>query len=401
MPITFTCNCGKKYTVRDELSGKQGRCAACGKVLIIPRTSDKPDDELVLPDSDEESYKQTGTSRPTTTSAEEEEWQGTRRGGEARVSGWHIQDKGRLFGPFPPSHLKQLAIEGSIEPQTLVKREVDTVWFPAGRVKGLFDSEHTAPAEKPSHTPTTPAAGTESMQAADNGPSPPSPRPTMSTEVKCLGPAFALRKKQPWHLDVYDTYAIFTDPETSEQFRFPSETKHYRFAIRFFSNYNFAFIPYSRLYGFVLDEQTLGGLKFLAANQGASESADRKSLTFQVRFWAGFQLFIVAAFLLIGVIPILRGRAELKPEVPFLMVFYCVIAFLAVNAWRLRKWAILGEAILFTASSVWNAVAVIVAITHGHPPEAVLYLAGSIFVASQFFRTLNADLGSDSTSEDD
>lgn len=33
--ITFTCSCGKKYTVSENNVGKEGRCPACGAVMVI------------------------------------------------------------------------------------------------------------------------------------------------------------------------------------------------------------------------------------------------------------------------------------------------------------------------------------------------------------------------------
>jgi len=36
MPIRVTCECGKAYSVKDELAGKTVRCKACGETLRIP-----------------------------------------------------------------------------------------------------------------------------------------------------------------------------------------------------------------------------------------------------------------------------------------------------------------------------------------------------------------------------
>lgn len=36
MSIEFSCSCGKKYKLRDELAGKKAKCAQCGKVLEVP-----------------------------------------------------------------------------------------------------------------------------------------------------------------------------------------------------------------------------------------------------------------------------------------------------------------------------------------------------------------------------
>lgn len=36
MAIIVTCTCGKQFKVKDELAGKRGKCAACGRVLSVP-----------------------------------------------------------------------------------------------------------------------------------------------------------------------------------------------------------------------------------------------------------------------------------------------------------------------------------------------------------------------------
>ncbi|MEX2092531.1 MAG: hypothetical protein WD971_07625 [Pirellulales bacterium] len=35
--ITFSCECGKRHQVKDELAGKRGKCS-CGKTLVIPQS---------------------------------------------------------------------------------------------------------------------------------------------------------------------------------------------------------------------------------------------------------------------------------------------------------------------------------------------------------------------------
>ena len=34
--ITFSCECGKRFQVKDELAGKRAKCS-CGKTLVIPK----------------------------------------------------------------------------------------------------------------------------------------------------------------------------------------------------------------------------------------------------------------------------------------------------------------------------------------------------------------------------
>ena len=36
MPITATCQCGKKYTFKDQFAGRRAKCPACGQVVQIP-----------------------------------------------------------------------------------------------------------------------------------------------------------------------------------------------------------------------------------------------------------------------------------------------------------------------------------------------------------------------------
>ncbi len=56
MAILFQCNCGQKYSIKEELAGKKTSCKVCGKILRIPdvvkstRTKSKP----VQPEPDED-----------------------------------------------------------------------------------------------------------------------------------------------------------------------------------------------------------------------------------------------------------------------------------------------------------------------------------------------------------
>ena len=40
--ITFNCDCGKKYTVDDKLSGRKAKCKACGAAIIVPQVQSLP-----------------------------------------------------------------------------------------------------------------------------------------------------------------------------------------------------------------------------------------------------------------------------------------------------------------------------------------------------------------------
>ena len=48
MPITFSCECGKKFQVKDEFAGKQTNCPVCGKTWMIPGG----DEELELEETE-------------------------------------------------------------------------------------------------------------------------------------------------------------------------------------------------------------------------------------------------------------------------------------------------------------------------------------------------------------
>src|SRR5262245_29051268 len=41
MPIFFSCGCGEKYRVQEELAGKKVRCRQCGELLIVPLAEPK------------------------------------------------------------------------------------------------------------------------------------------------------------------------------------------------------------------------------------------------------------------------------------------------------------------------------------------------------------------------
>ena len=38
MPISITCQCGKKLKVRDTLAGKKVKCPACQHLLAVPES---------------------------------------------------------------------------------------------------------------------------------------------------------------------------------------------------------------------------------------------------------------------------------------------------------------------------------------------------------------------------
>jgi hypothetical protein len=223
-------------------------------------------------------------------------------------------------------------------------------------------------------------------------------KPIWSTEVKCK--SLGLRK-HTWHLDIYSSYAIFTDQQTSKQFRFPDEAKRHGFATSFISGYNFS----SDKYRFLIDKQSLKYLKNIcssrahlsneehAKRRGITEqeiTQERKRLVSHVRFWSGLQL-VVSAIILVGAF--VSPRFWENQFAPFLIAAILVWSFVAVSAWRLQKWAIFCQMVLYTASSLWNAIMLLLYQHHGQPiGKPALYLSISIFVAQGFFRAFKARL---------
>ena len=51
---------------------------------------------------------------------------------------WYVRVGSAEQGPFTSSALKQLALQGKVAPDTLVKRGTSGSWVPASAVRGLF-----------------------------------------------------------------------------------------------------------------------------------------------------------------------------------------------------------------------------------------------------------------------
>src|SRR5437868_6937196 len=52
---------------------------------------------------------------------------------------WYFKKLGKELGPFTASELRHRAQEGSIRPETWVRKSADGKWVPARKIKGLFD----------------------------------------------------------------------------------------------------------------------------------------------------------------------------------------------------------------------------------------------------------------------
>lgn len=69
---------------------------------------------------------------------------------------WFVRGGGKVYGPLDSARLKQLAAEGKINEATEVAQNQSGPWYPAGKVRGLFDSSAaTAPTYAPAPAPIT------------------------------------------------------------------------------------------------------------------------------------------------------------------------------------------------------------------------------------------------------
>jgi WD40 repeat protein len=71
---------------------------------------------------------------------------------------WYVRVSGKEHGPYSSAQLKQLAQKGRISPATPVRREQDTDWTTAARIKGLLDSpqQATVPPSTDTHQAVAP-----------------------------------------------------------------------------------------------------------------------------------------------------------------------------------------------------------------------------------------------------
>jgi len=54
---------------------------------------------------------------------------------------WSYKFMGETVGPLSPSELRDHAIDGRVQPDSLVTRDGTDDWVSADRIKGLFDSD--------------------------------------------------------------------------------------------------------------------------------------------------------------------------------------------------------------------------------------------------------------------
>lgn len=65
------------------------------------------------------------------------------------AASWYVRGGGKVYGPLESARLKQLVAEGKINETTDVAQNQAGPWYPAGRVRGLFETTTSVPTSSP------------------------------------------------------------------------------------------------------------------------------------------------------------------------------------------------------------------------------------------------------------
>ena len=65
------------------------------------------------------------------------------------AASWFVRGGGKVYGPLDSAKLKQLVAEGKINETTEVAQNQAGPWYPAGKVRGLFETAPVTPASAP------------------------------------------------------------------------------------------------------------------------------------------------------------------------------------------------------------------------------------------------------------
>jgi hypothetical protein len=115
-----------------RLLGETGRlrCYKCHNFINITPATDQPLAKAKL-------RRGTPTPRPEDLTPPPEGWT---KAMTAKV--WYFSEvAGQESGPFSFAHLRVMALEGVISPDTRVRKHSEWRWVRAGDVKGLFDQD--------------------------------------------------------------------------------------------------------------------------------------------------------------------------------------------------------------------------------------------------------------------
>lgn len=91
------------------------------------------------------------------------------------ASQWFVRGGGKVYGPLDDARLRRLAREGKIDELTEISKEAGGAWYPAGKVRGLFQSPRTPDSRAPRVAPIA------SNAIATPAPPPLTAAPTHST----------------------------------------------------------------------------------------------------------------------------------------------------------------------------------------------------------------------------
>ena len=65
------------------------------------------------------------------------------------MSQWQVQIGQKTHGPFSSEQLKQLATQGKLPQNALVRQGTEGTWYAASSIRGLFDNVGTPPPPRP------------------------------------------------------------------------------------------------------------------------------------------------------------------------------------------------------------------------------------------------------------
>ena len=141
MSILVTCKCGKHLEATDDYAGRQAKCPACGRILVMPAKTAATGQTSVEQNQTGAAPSGSATQQPAPSSA---------------TTAWYYKRGYQQIGPVSLAVLRQL-VSGSYLTQSSMLLPVGSEkWITADSVSGLFD-----PPQSPSAHP--PAAGSSSQ----------------------------------------------------------------------------------------------------------------------------------------------------------------------------------------------------------------------------------------------
>ena len=130
--FTLSCpRCQQAITCAEQYRGRQVKCPKCGNTISLPLVAASPSSTTKTP-------PRTGPQLPSRESSLTSSGTGADPTDVPASSQWYYQVMGTALGPLGDSKFRELARDGTIGPDTLV-RSGEQDWISADRVPGLFD----------------------------------------------------------------------------------------------------------------------------------------------------------------------------------------------------------------------------------------------------------------------